>query len=119
MQLSMESLPQVEELVFVTVMLEELLYHQRLHYNRLCVPAAGELLLQVLLELHATPIGRHFGGDKTLVLACCCMWWPGLSSAVTEHPDSSHVPERQSRSPAATWLALSSPHRQQHQPRLP
>ena len=52
--------------------------------DRLCVPAAGGLRAQVLRELHATPLGRHFGRDKTLALARRSVWWPGLSAAVEE-----------------------------------
>jgi hypothetical protein len=50
----------------------------------LCVPAAGELRLQVLRELHATPLGGHFGLDKTLALARRLVWWPGLPAEVEE-----------------------------------
>ncbi len=48
------------------------------------MPAAGELRLQVLQERHATPLGGHFGRDKTLALARRSVWWPGLPSAVAE-----------------------------------
>jgi hypothetical protein len=34
---------------------------------------------------HATPLGGHFGRDKTLALARRSVWWPGLSAAVEEY----------------------------------
>ena len=40
--------------------------------------------LQVLQELHATPLGGHFGRDKTLALARRSVWWPGLTADVVE-----------------------------------
>jgi hypothetical protein len=52
--------------------------------NRLCIPSAGEPRVQVLLELHATPLGGHFGRDTTLALVRCSVWWPGLPAAVEE-----------------------------------
>jgi hypothetical protein len=37
-----------------------LLYHQSPRGDRLCIPSVGELRVQVLRELHATPLGGHF-----------------------------------------------------------
>ncbi len=51
------------------VLRDGLLYRQSRHCARLCIPAAGELRRMVLHELHATPLGSHFGRDKTLSLA--------------------------------------------------
>jgi hypothetical protein len=51
----------------------------------LCIPAAGELRRTVLQELHATPLGGHFGRDKTLSLARRSVWWPGMPAAITEY----------------------------------
>ena len=45
----------------------------------------GALQTQVLHELHATPLGGHFGRDKTLALARRLVWWPGLPAAVEEY----------------------------------
>ena len=39
----------------------------------------------MLQELHSTPLGGHFGRDKTLALARRSVWWPGLSAAVEEY----------------------------------
>jgi hypothetical protein len=39
----------------------------------------------VLQELHATPLGGHFGRDKTLGLARRSVWWPGMPAALTEY----------------------------------
>ena len=44
----------------------------------------GELRVQVLRELHATPLGGHFCRNKTLALVCRSVWWPGLPRAVEE-----------------------------------
>jgi hypothetical protein len=40
-----------------------LLYRQSPRGDRLCIPSVGELRVQVLRELHATPLGGHFGRD--------------------------------------------------------
>ena len=55
-----------------------LLYRRGQRGDRLCIPAAGGLRLQVFAELHFTPLGGHFGRDKTLALARRSVWWPGL-----------------------------------------
>ena len=62
-----------------------LLYLRSPRGDRLCIPEAGGLCLQVLQELHSTPLGGHFGRDKTLALARCSVWWPCLSAAVEEY----------------------------------
>ena len=51
-----------------------LLYRLSPRGDRLCVPAVGTLRAQVLRELHATPLGGHFGRDKTLALARRSVW---------------------------------------------
>ncbi len=38
--------------------------------NRLCIPAGGDLLTQVLRECHNGPLGGHFGRAKTGSLVC-------------------------------------------------
>ena len=68
----------------VFVLRDGLLYRLSPRGDRLCVPAAGALRAQVLRELHATPLGGHFGRDKTLALARRSVWWPGLPAAVEE-----------------------------------
>ena len=62
-----------------------LLYRCSSRGDRLCVPAAGGHPTQVLGELHATPLGGHFGRDKTLALARRSVWWPGLTAEVEEY----------------------------------
>ena len=62
-----------------------LLYLRSPRGDRLCIPEAGGLRLQVLQELHSTPLGGHFGRDKTLALVCRSVLWPGLSAAVEEY----------------------------------
>ena len=36
----------------------------------------------MLSELHATPLGGHFGRDKTLALARRTVWWPSLCADI-------------------------------------
>ena len=67
------------------VLRDGLLYRQSPRGDRLCIPAAGELRRTVLQELHATPLGGHFGRDKTLSLARRSVWWPGMPAAITEY----------------------------------
>ena len=55
-----------------------LLYRRSLRGDRLCIPEDLELRRLVLEELHATPLGGHFGRDKTLALARRLVWWPSL-----------------------------------------
>jgi hypothetical protein len=50
--------------------------------DRLCVPDDAALRRLVLTELHATPLGGHFGRDKTLSLARRTVWWPTLATDV-------------------------------------
>ena len=52
-----------------------LLYCRGPRGDRLCIPAAGGLRLQVLTELQATPLGGHFGRYKTLALARRSAHW--------------------------------------------
>ena len=58
-------------------MQDGLLYRRGRRGDRLCIPDAGDLRRQVLMELHATPLGGHFGRDRTLTQARRCVWWPG------------------------------------------
>jgi len=67
------------------VMRDGLLYRRSSRGDRLCIPAAGELRHRVLQELHATPLGGHFGRDKTLSLTRRSVWWPGMPDAVAEY----------------------------------
>ena len=62
-----------------------LLYLRSPRGGRLCIPEAAGLHLQVLQELHPTPLAGHFGRDKTLALARRSVRWPGLSAAVGEY----------------------------------
>jgi hypothetical protein len=70
------------------VLRDGLLYRRSPRGDRLCVPAGGELRLQVLRELHATPLGGHFGRDKTLSLARRSVWWQGLPADVEAYVQS-------------------------------
>jgi hypothetical protein len=69
---------------FTFVWRDGLLYRSSTRGDRLCIPTGGALRSQILRELHATPLGGHFGRDKTLALARGSMWWPGLPTAVTD-----------------------------------
>ena len=79
--------------------------------DRLCVTASGELRLQLLRELHATPLDGHFGRGKRLSLARRSVWWPSLPADV--EPDGRgvraelpHMPTRQGRQPVPGRPAL-------------
>jgi hypothetical protein len=63
-------------------------YRRSQRGDRLCVPAGGDLRLQVLRELHATPLAGHFYRDKTLSLARRSVWWPGLPADVEAYVQS-------------------------------
>ncbi len=39
----------------------------------------------MLQEIYATPLGGHFGRDKTLSLTQRLVWWPGMPAAVAEY----------------------------------
>jgi hypothetical protein len=69
----------------VFVLRDGLLYRRSSRGDRLCIPAAGDLRRTVLQELHATPLGGHFGRDKTLGLARRSVWWPGMPAALTDY----------------------------------
>ncbi len=62
---------------------DRLLYRRSPRGDRLCVPASGLFRQRILQELHATPLGGHFGRDKTLALARRSVWsWPSLPTDV-------------------------------------
>ena len=46
-----------------------LLYRRSARGDRLCVPAVPALRRRIMEELHATPLGGHFGRDKTIAIA--------------------------------------------------
>jgi len=50
--------------------------------DRLCIPADATLRRLVLEELHATPLGGHFGRERTLALARRSVWWSSLPGDV-------------------------------------
>ena len=49
----------------------------------MCIPAADGLRSCILKDLHATPLGGHFGCDKTMALARHLVWCPRLAADVT------------------------------------
>ena len=53
--------------------------------DRLCVPAGGGLLVQVLSKCHDSPLGGHFGREKTAAVVQWVAFWPGLSDEVCEY----------------------------------
>jgi hypothetical protein len=60
----------------VFVLRDGLLYRLSSGGDRLCIPAAGALPVRstVLQERNATPLGGHFGRNKTLGLARRLVW---------------------------------------------
>ena len=90
-----------------------LLYRRGRRGDRLCIPAAGALRAQVLNELHATPLGGHFGRDKTLALAqttyrrpvCCYPCRSPRAAAGVSAWTSSSCP---SPAPATTFCRCTS-----------
>ena len=72
--------PPGAELARAFVWRSGLLYRRSPRGDRLCIPADPVLRQKVLQELHATPLGGHFGRDKTLALARRTVWWPALSA---------------------------------------
>ncbi len=69
------------------VLLDGLPYRRSSSGDHSCIPAAGELSRTVLMELNATPLGGHFGRDKTPALARRCGLWQGLPAAVDDFMD--------------------------------
>ena len=61
-----------------------LLFRASARGDRLCVPDSPDLRRTVLEELHATPLGGHFGRDKTVALARRSVWWPSLQGDAAE-----------------------------------
>ena len=59
-----------------------LLFRRSSRSDRLCIPEVPALRQLTLTELHATPLGGHFGRDKTLSLAQRSVWWPSLAADV-------------------------------------
>ena len=59
-----------------------LLFRRSASGDRLCIPSDPELRRLVLTELHATPLGGHFGREKTMALARRMVWWPNMASDV-------------------------------------
>ena len=73
-----EPLPINAQPVTCFVWRQGLLYRRSARGDRLCVPSVPDLRRRVLEELHATPLGGHFGRDKTIALARRLVWWPAL-----------------------------------------
>ena len=61
-----------------------LLFRRGARGDRLCIPDDAALKRLVLQELHATPLGGHFGRDKTTALALRSVWWPSLKTDLDE-----------------------------------
>jgi hypothetical protein len=62
-----------------------LLYRRSSRGDRLCIPSAGDLRCTVMQELHATPLGGHFGRDETLSLARRSVWWLGMPTSLAKY----------------------------------
>ena len=59
-----------------------LLYRRGASGDRLCIPSDPDLRRLVLTELHATPLGGHFGREKTTALARRTVWWPNMAADI-------------------------------------
>ena len=59
-----------------------LLWHRAARGDLLCIPDDAGMRRTVLEELHATPLGGHFGRERTLALARRSVWWPSLPGDV-------------------------------------
>ncbi len=59
-----------------------LLFWHSSRSDRLCIPEVPALRQLNLTELHATPLGGHFGRDKTLSLAQRSVWWTSFTADV-------------------------------------
>ena len=61
---------------------------------RLCIPDGGELRLQVMRDLHDSPLAGHFGRDKTTALARRLVYWPGMTQTVADYVASCPICQR-------------------------
>ena len=61
---------------------EELLFRLLEEKHVLCLPKAGNIILNRLLEAHDIPLGGHFGRDKTLANLSKNFFWPGMVTDV-------------------------------------
>ena len=62
--------------------------------DRLCIPAGGGLLAQVLRECHDGPLGGHFGRAKTGSLVRRLAFWVGQDVDVAEYVRSCQTCQR-------------------------
>eukprot|EP01113_Clastostelium_recurvatum_P034980 TRINITY_DN4817_c0_g2_i2.p1 TRINITY_DN4817_c0_g2~~TRINITY_DN4817_c0_g2_i2.p1 ORF type:complete len:896 (+),score=120.90 TRINITY_DN4817_c0_g2_i2:2313-5000(+) len=65
-----------------------LLYHE----GRLCVPRVGQYPL--LREFHDSPLGGHFGGDKTYLAMSRDFYWPKMAKTVHQYTRSCDMCQR-------------------------
>ena len=67
---------------------EGLIYRKLEGKLLLCLPRVGNIILNRLLEAHDSPLGGHFGRDKTLSNLAKNFWWPGLVKDVEDYVKS-------------------------------
>ena len=56
--------------------------------NRIFVPEADNLRLQILRTFHNHPTAGHFGQNRTLELICREYTWPGIHTFVKDYVSS-------------------------------
>jgi len=61
-----------------------LLYRSIADTERLCIPKTGTLRLNRILEAHDTPLGGHFGREKTLASVARNFFWSGMTRDVED-----------------------------------
>ena len=62
--------------------------------DRLCIPEGGNLRQRILQECHDTPLGGHFGRQKTAALVRRFAFWPGQTKDVDVYVRSCDVCQR-------------------------
>ena len=73
---------------------EPALYHCTTSGDRLVLPKQGGFRELVLRELHDSPIGGHFGAQKTLELVQQRVWWPHMAKCITQYVQQCPVCQR-------------------------
>ena len=63
----------------------ELLYKTIETKQLLCIPRVKDLTLHRISEVNDTPLGGHFGRDKTLANIAKNFFWPGMTKDVEDY----------------------------------
>ena len=62
--------------------------------DRLCIPEGSHLRQRIIQECHDTPLGGHFGRQKTAALVRRFAFWPGQTKDVASYVRSCDVCQR-------------------------